>query len=72
MFIGQVVLGSLLGASFKKYGNALPANVSVGAIVVICVYVSAFAWSWCALILLPQHPAVKARNTAMTSGIGVQ
>lgn len=47
MFVGQVVLGGLLGAMFNKYGAALPTGVAAGAVAVICIYVAAFAWSWC-------------------------
>ena len=48
MFIGQVILAGVLGAEFHKYGNALPKSVAAGAVAVICFYVAAFAWSWCA------------------------
>ena len=48
MLVGQVTLAGLLGAEFNKYGNALPKSVAAGAVAVICVYVAAFAWSWCA------------------------
>ena len=48
MFIGQVILAGVLGAEFHKYGNALPKSAAAGAVAVICFYVAAFAWSWCA------------------------
>ena len=34
MFVTQIVIAGLLGAEFQKHGAVLPANVSVGVIVV--------------------------------------
>lgn len=46
MIAAQCVVGAVLGFEFAKYGDKLPAEVSIALIVVICVYVAAFAWSW--------------------------
>lgn len=46
MFAALVTVGGLLGAQFSKYGANLPSDVSIAVIVVICVYVCGFAWSW--------------------------
>lgn len=48
MAVAQIVLAGLLGAEFAKYGASLPKDVAAGAVAVICVFVAAFAWSWCA------------------------
>ncbi|KAH7296627.1 hypothetical protein KP509_26G031300 [Ceratopteris richardii] len=47
MFISQVVIASILGANFglEGTGNIDKASAAV-LVVIICVYVSAFAWSW--------------------------
>ncbi|GAB4821174.1 hypothetical protein N2152v2_008220 [Parachlorella kessleri] len=46
MFIGQVVTAAVLGVELNKYGTNLPSSTAAGVLVVICVYVAAFAWSW--------------------------
>lgn len=43
----QVVVGIVLGVEFSKYNTqTLPSSVAVGVLVVICVFVAGFAWSW--------------------------
>ena len=45
MFIGQVVTGAVLAVEFQTYSTSdLPKGVAIGLLIVICVYVSAFAW----------------------------
>ena len=49
MILGQVVAGIMLAVEFNGQGLTaaeLPTGVAIGLLVVICVYVSAFAWSW--------------------------
>lgn len=46
MAIAQIVTGVVLGTQFSKYDNTLPSNVAVGVLIVICVFVAGFAWSW--------------------------
>ncbi|CAK0785840.1 hypothetical protein CVIRNUC_009052 [Coccomyxa viridis] len=46
MFVTQIVVAGLLGAEFQQHGAVLPANVSVGVIVIICVYICGHAYGW--------------------------
>jgi hypothetical protein len=46
MCVAQIVTGVVLAVEFPKYNNVLPKGVSIGVLVVICVFVAAFAWSW--------------------------
>ncbi|KAI5084485.1 hypothetical protein GOP47_0000654 [Adiantum capillus-veneris] len=47
MFISQVVIGGILGAKFGLMGTGSIDKMSaVIVVVVVCVYVSAFGWSW--------------------------
>lgn len=47
MFISQVVIGTILGVKFGVQGTGNIDKLSaVAVVVVICIYVSAFAWSW--------------------------
>ncbi|KAI7755676.1 hypothetical protein M8C21_033560 [Ambrosia artemisiifolia] len=45
MFIAQVVTGGIL-AAFLKSTNTLPKQYAYLVLVLICVFVSGFAWSW--------------------------
>ncbi|KAK1267006.1 Sugar transport protein 8 [Acorus gramineus] len=45
MFVSQVVIGSLLAAKLGDT-NALDRGVAWSVVVLVCVYVSSFAWSW--------------------------
>ncbi len=38
--------GVVLKYGFARYGAALPKEWSVGVLIVICVYIAGFAWSW--------------------------
>lgn len=41
----QIITGVVLAVEFGKYNTAdLPSNVAIGVLVVICVFVSGFAW----------------------------
>ncbi|PRW33672.1 H(+) hexose cotransporter 2 [Chlorella sorokiniana] len=46
MAAAQIVTGVVLGVEFGKHNNTLPNNVAVGVLIVICVFVAGFAWSW--------------------------
>ncbi|KAI7844484.1 hypothetical protein COHA_001943 [Chlorella ohadii] len=46
MAAAQIVTGVVLGVEFSKHDNTLPNNVAVGVLIVICVFVAGFAWSW--------------------------
>lgn len=46
MLIAHVVVGVVLGEEFSKYGNTLPTNVTIAVIVLICLFIAGFAWSW--------------------------
>ena len=47
MFLAQVAVGILLGVSFGTYNTSnLPTGITYGALVLICVFVAGFAWSW--------------------------
>lgn len=74
MFIGQVVTAILLGIELNKYGTAMPSSVAVGVLIVICVYVSAFAWSWGPLgWLVPSEiQTMQTRSAGMSSAVFVK
>jgi hypothetical protein len=42
----QIITGVVLAVEFPKYNNVLPSNVAIGVLIVICVFVAGFAWSW--------------------------
>ena len=45
MLVGLVTTGVVLAVEFSTYSTAdLPKDVAIGLLIVICVYVSAFAW----------------------------
>ena len=46
MIAAEIVAGVVLATQFSKYGSVLPNNVSIGVLVVICVFIAGFAWSW--------------------------
>ncbi|KAI7844485.1 hypothetical protein COHA_001944 [Chlorella ohadii] len=46
MAAAQIVTGVVLAVEFPKYNNVLPTNVDIGVLIVICVFVAGFAWSW--------------------------
>lgn len=47
MFISQVLIGVILGVKFGLHGTGNIDNGSaIIVVVIICIYVSAFAWSW--------------------------
>ena len=46
MIAAEIVAGVVLATQFSKYGSTLPNNVSIGVLVVICVFIAGFAWSW--------------------------
>ncbi|KAL4857034.1 H(+)/hexose cotransporter 2 [Chlorella vulgaris] len=46
MAVAQIITGVVLAVEFPKYNNVLPSNVAIGVLIVICVFVAGFAWSW--------------------------
>ena len=46
MIAAEVVVGVTLAVEFANYGVVLPNNVSIGVLVVICVFICGFAYSW--------------------------
>ncbi|KAM0907029.1 hypothetical protein ACQ4PT_016370 [Festuca glaucescens] len=47
MFVSQVTVGALIGAKLGWSGVAeIPAGYAAAVVVMICVYVAGFAWSW--------------------------
>jgi hypothetical protein len=47
MVAGLITTGAVLAVEFKSYtASDLPSGVAIGLLIVICIYVAAFAWSW--------------------------
>ena len=47
MGTSMIVTAVVLAVEFNKYpSGVLPSSVAIGVLVVICVFVAAFAWSW--------------------------
>ncbi|XP_077210275.1 sugar transport protein MST4-like [Tasmannia lanceolata] len=46
MFLSQVVIAILLGIKLKDHTDGLPHGIGILVVVMVCVFVSAFAWSW--------------------------
>ncbi|KAL8105139.1 sugar transport protein 13-like isoform X1 [Apium graveolens] len=46
MFLAQLVIGIVLGTKLSDSSNNLGSNLSILVVVMICTFVSAFAWSW--------------------------
>ncbi|KAF6135102.1 hypothetical protein GIB67_040413 [Kingdonia uniflora] len=46
MFFSQVVIGILLGIKLKDNSDGLPKGYAILVVVLVCTFVSAFAWSW--------------------------
>ncbi|KAI3425243.1 hypothetical protein D9Q98_009011 [Chlorella vulgaris] len=47
MLIAQIAVGILLGVSFSTYNTSnLPESITIVTLVLICIFVAGFAWSW--------------------------
>ncbi|XAR57210.1 hypothetical protein NMG60_11025268 [Bertholletia excelsa] len=46
MFISQVIIGVLLGIKVKDHSSSLHNGYAILVVVMVCVFISAFAWSW--------------------------
>ena len=46
MFISQVVIAVLLGIKVKDHSEDLSRGYAIFVVILICTFVSAFAWSW--------------------------
>ena len=53
MISAEIVVGVTLATQFSKFGSVLPHDVSIGVLVVICVFIAGFAWSWGPIGALP-------------------
>ncbi|KAI7839232.1 hypothetical protein COHA_006930, partial [Chlorella ohadii] len=72
MMAGLITTGAVLAVEFKSYtASSLPSGVAVGLLIVICVYVSAFAWSWGPLgWLVPSEvQSLETRPAGMCSAV---
>ncbi|KAL5580806.1 hypothetical protein UlMin_013248 [Ulmus minor] len=45
MLIAQTIVGIIL-AKYLKASNSMPDNYAIAVVILICVFVSGFAWSW--------------------------
>ena len=75
MFIGQIITGAVLGVEFNTYSpSTLPKGTAIGVLIVICVYVSAFAWSWGPLgWLVPSEiQTLETRAAGMSLAVAVK
>lgn len=46
MFLAQIVIGIVLGIKLSDNSNNLGSGLSILVVVMICTFVSSFAWSW--------------------------
>ena len=46
MVIAEVIVGVVLKYEFVKYQGDLPHSPSIAILVLICVFIAGFAWSW--------------------------
>ena len=46
MVAAEITVGVTLKYEFVKFQGVLPSSTSVGVLVVICVFIAGFAWSW--------------------------
>lgn len=70
MVVALTTTGILIGVEFGKYGTDLPKGSAIGILIVICVFVSAFAYSWGPLgWLVPSElQTLETRAAGMSSG----
>lgn len=46
MVIAEIIVGVVLKYEFVKYQGQLPHSPSIAILVMICVFIAGFAWSW--------------------------
>lgn len=46
MFVAQTVIGIVLGAKLQDHSDSLGKGYAMLVVVMVCVFVSSFAWSW--------------------------
>lgn len=46
MFIAQIVIAIILGIKVTDHSNELHSGYGIAVVVLICTFISAFAWSW--------------------------
>ena len=73
MVLALVCTGVLIGVEFGKYGTNLPQGTAIAILIVICVFVSAFAYSWGPLgWLVPSElQTLETRAAGMSSAVVV-
>ena len=73
MVLALVCTGVLIGIEFGKYGTNLPQGTAIAILIVICVFVSAFAYSWGPLgWLVPSElQTLETRAAGMSSAVVV-
>lgn len=58
MIVAEVIMALLLAVYFGgQSGDTVPYSVGIGILVVVCVFVAGFAWSWGPLGWLVCSPA---------------
>jgi len=72
MLVSMIVTAVVLAVEFSKYTDGvLPTGTAIGVLVVICVFVAAFAWSWGPLgWLVPSEiQTLETRAAGMSSAV---
>lgn len=72
MLVSMIVTAVVLAVEFSKYSDGiLPTGTAIGVLVVICVFVAAFAWSWGPLgWLVPSEiQTLETRAAGMSSAV---
>lgn len=46
MFVAQIVIAIILGIKVTDHSNELHSGYGIAVVVLICTFISAFAWSW--------------------------
>ncbi|XP_061338620.1 sugar transport protein 13-like [Gastrolobium bilobum] len=46
MFVSQMVIGIILGLKVQDYSDSLSKGIAMLVVVMVCTFVSSFAWSW--------------------------
>lgn len=74
MLVSMIVTAVVLAVEFSKYTDGvLPSSTAIGVLVVICVFVAAFAWSWGPLgWLVPSEiQTLETRAAGMSSAVAI-
>lgn len=74
MVITMTITAVVLGVEFGKYTDGvLPTGTAIGVLVVICVFVAGFAWSWgpCGWTIPSEIQTLETRAAGMASAVFV-